>query len=127
MQTEPIAYPTSVATIEAAQSRIPTTQDGLCPAEPRLLEAGGSPPPRDAPLPSEGTPRRVRSPDGGFTLPGERIAAYENATAPTPPHTLGFKVVKPSGPNSVGLSLPDCPNGACARLLPRRFFLLMRS
>lgn len=113
MQTEPIASTTIVPTIEAAESRNPTTQDGFCPAEPDVLETGGSP--IQEATPSEGTSRRVRSPDGGFTLPGERVAAYEGAATPTAQHTIGFKVVKRSGPKSDSLSLTDCPNGACAR------------
>lgn len=117
MQTEPIACTTIVPTIQATESRNPTTQDGFCPAEPHVVEPGGFPPVRDAtPLP-EGTSRRVRSPDGGSTLPGERVAAYEGAATPTAQHTMGFKVVKRSSPKPDGLALTDFPNGACARLL----------
>lgn len=114
MQTEPIECTTSVPTIEATQSRNYTTQDGLCPAETGILDGRGSPVYGEATAQSEGASRRVKSPDGGFTLPGERIAAYENAATPTTQHTMGFKVIRRSGLTSDGLSLADCPNGAYA-------------
>lgn len=117
MQTEPIQSITIVPTIEATQSRKSTTQDGLRPAEPSILDGGGFPANGDAATQSGGPPHPVRNSNGGFTLPGERIAAYENAATPITQHTMGFKVMKRSGPLHDGPSLTDCPNGACSKLL----------
>lgn len=117
MQTEPIESTTSILPIAAIQSRNLTTQDGFCPAEPGTLEDRGSPANGEGTDRPEDASRGVRSPGGDFTLPGERIAAYENAATPTALPTMGFKVVKRSGTISDGLSLTDCPNGACARPL----------
>lgn len=117
MQTEPIESTTSIPTIEAFQSRTPTTQDGIRAAEPGVLHDGGSPANGEGTTVSGVASRGVRSPDGGFALPGERIAAYENAATPPPQHIMGFKVMKRSGHAYDGLSLTDCPNGACARPL----------
>lgn len=44
-----------------------------------------------------------------YTLPGERVTAYEHATTPILP--TGFKVTKRPIPSSEGPSLADCPNG----------------
>lgn len=44
-----------------------------------------------------------------FTLPGERVTAYEHATTPSIP--TGFKVTKRPASTAEGPSLADCPNG----------------
>lgn len=127
MQTEPIDSIEKVTSTQAPESHEPTTQDGFHPAEPGLLD-GREQPGSGRPLP-DSFEARARStsavradkleettcPLSGqverITLPGERISAYENATTPTVPQSMGFKVIKRSGPSSGGASLPDCPNG----------------
>ncbi|KUI54843.1 F-box/WD repeat-containing protein pof10 [Cytospora mali] len=52
-----------------------------------------------------------------LTLPGERVFAYENATTPTIPQSMGFKVIKRSGSLSAGHSLADCPNEILTQIL----------
>lgn len=46
------------------------------------------------------------------SVPGQRIADYENAlTPPTPRQALGFKVIKRSAGEPGGTQLTDIPNG----------------
>lgn len=138
MQAQPINNTTSSPSTEAPQFRTSTTQDGLYPPAPGLLD--GSSPPRSRSLStssfaSGATPlangfragqvdnhkasRRLSGQGERTTLPGERIAAYENAATPNMPQTVGFKVVKRPGSSSDGPLLSDCPNG------PLSFSLLM--
>lgn len=133
MQAESIESIISATTIEAPDTTSPTAQDGFPPTKPSSLEGDpqlysndtpASPDPADsnpaanrvAPSQLE-TSHQLRGHEGGFILPGERISAYENASTPSIQQPMGFQVIKRSDPSSYGLSLTDCPNGACATLL----------
>lgn len=122
MQTEPIDSIEKVTSIQAPESNVPTTQDGFHSAEPGLLgrrsqPVSGRQSPDSVAARATGAVRadkpdcRLSGEGGRITFPGERISAYENAATPTTPQSMGFKVIKRSGPSSNGASLSDCPNG----------------
>lgn len=128
MQTQPLESITSVFSTEASESQIPTTQDGFHPysasssngcsqlrsrsLSPSSIAAGSDLAALGAGAHQlDKVSRRLSGQDGRATLPGERISAYENAVTPNMQQTMGFKVIKRSGPPSDGPSLTDCPNG----------------
>lgn len=129
MQTQPNDTPTSAPT-ETSEPRTRTTQDGFHPPAPSSL--GGDSQPRSRSLsPStvaaissfsayrlgavglgeDETLCSLNAQEERTPLPGERISAYENAAIPHVQQTMGFQVVRRSGPSSDGPSLNDCPNG----------------
>lgn len=128
MQAQPIDETTSSNPTEATETQTSAIQDGfqqhvtsLPDDRPRTSSRRSSFAAAARSLTSESnswvfggsadTPRRLSGEDERATLPGERITAYENAATPDMSQTVGFKVVKRSGPPSDGPSLADCPNG----------------
>lgn len=126
MQTEPTKSKDQGPSTNAPTSQQPTTQDGFRAPEPGSLDGSSQPEFCGAPsgrVPNGASPvlkavnteetgqeqRASGSQEGHFTLPGERVSAYEHATTPSIP--TGFKVTKRPGPSSEGPSLTDCPNG----------------
>lgn len=129
MQTEPIDSIEKVPSTQDPESHKPTTQDGFHSTEPGLLDGRaqlgpGSLSPDSVAAGAHSSTSAIRAgnlddkrnhrlsgEEERLTLPGERISAYENATVPTAPQIMGFKVMKRSGHSSDGPSLTDCPNG----------------
>ncbi|ROW09370.1 hypothetical protein VMCG_02566 [Cytospora schulzeri] len=134
MHTEPIDSIEKVPSTQDPESHIPTTQDGFHSTEPGPLHGraqlgpGSLPPDSVAAGAHSSTSttragnideekRRLSGEEERPTLPGERVSAYENATIPTVPQVMGFKVMKRSGPLSDGPSLTDCPNEILTQVL----------
>lgn len=87
-----------------------SSQPGFCGTPSGRVPNGASPVLKEVDTDETGEVQRASgSLEGRFTLPGERVSAYEHATTPSIP--MGFKVTKRPGPSSDGPSLTDCPNG----------------
>lgn len=130
MQTEPIDSIEKVPSTQDPKSHKPTTQDGFHSTElgslyGRVQSGSGSLSPDSVAVRAHSTSPmhagdldkareyRLSAEEERLTFPGERVSAYENATVPTVPQLMGFKVMKRSGHASDGPSLTDCPNGLC--------------
>lgn len=126
MQTEPINSTGKVPSTQVPESHQPTTQDGFHSAKPGSLDGRAqlgsgslSPGSVAAGAHSASATRAdqaertclLSDQEERHILPGERVSAYENATTPMLPQSMGFKVIKRSGASFEGPSLADCPNG----------------
>lgn len=136
MQLKPIDSSNSHPFTEASESPNSTTQDGIHPPGPSSLDGISAPRSRrlsrssvgaDTSLSTRGvvadeldqTLLQLSLAEGHAPIPGERIAAYENAATPTGQHNMLFKVTKRSGSPSNGPGLTDCPNGMWSNV-PRK-------
>lgn len=129
MHTEPIDSIQKLPSTQDPESLQPTTQDGFHSNEQSPLDGRSQSSPGSVPqdfvaagahFPSSAIradnldeERRcfLNGEEERGTQPGERISAYEKATIATVLQTMGFKVMKRSGPLSDGPFLTDCPNG----------------
>lgn len=126
MQTEPTKTIDREPSANPSTSQQPITQDGFRSPEPGSLDGRSQPEPHGLSSGSVANGARpvlkagnavetgaeehsLGSHEGHYTLPGERVTAYEHATTPILP--TGFKVTKRPSPSSEGPSLADCPNG----------------
>lgn len=121
MQTESTKSIEQEPSNSATASRKPTTQDGFRSPEPGSHDEGsqsgldGVSPGRASSVlkgsqtgeTGAGEPS-LDTYESHYTLPGERVTAYEHATTPSVP--TGFKVTKRPA-SAAGPSLADCPNG----------------
>jgi hypothetical protein len=126
MQTEPTKSLDQEPSTKASASQQSITQDGFRSPEQGSLDGASQPGLNGllsgraangaSPVLKGGNTVRTGaeqpqsgSHEGHYTLPGERVSAYEHATTPSAP--AGFKVTKRPDPSSEGPSLTDCPNG----------------
>ncbi|KAG8167588.1 hypothetical protein KVR01_003277 [Diaporthe batatas] len=129
MQTESTKSIDQEPSNSATTSQKTTTQDGFRSPEPGSLD-GGSRSGLDGVSSGRASPvlRAAQSVEAGaeeepssgtyeshYTLPGERVAAYEHATAPSIP--AAFKVIKRPASAAEGPSLADCPNEILTQIL----------
>lgn len=133
MQTELIESIEKVSSTQDPESPKPTTQDGfhsteLASLDGRAQSGSGSLSPKSVAARAHSTSpmragdldekkHRLSAEEERLTFPGERVSAYENATVPTVPQFMGFKVMKRSGHASDGPSLTDCPNEIMTQIL----------
>lgn len=132
MQTEPTYSIDQETSPNASISQQSTTQDGFRSPEPGSRDGGPDPGPhgfssglgangaRPVLKGGETVETGAEGPSSGYheghyTLPGERVTAYEHATIPSIP--TGFKVTKRPAPSSEGPSLADCPNEILTQIL----------
>ncbi|PSR80629.1 hypothetical protein BD289DRAFT_373662 [Coniella lustricola] len=127
MQTESIdsisglpASTNPVSTSQPSQDGLHSSSSGAHQGNSHKVTPGSS-----AATPGDGEPteqldevsRRLSGWGNLVERPGQRIAAYENATTPTTPQYLAFKVVKRSGSPVNGPLLSDCPNEILTQIL----------